>query len=192
MNECGQRIGIGSRLRLAVSTAYWPIVWPSPEPVTLTVTTGASSLELPIRPPRPEDDRLTSFQPAENAPALRASPMRQGETRIGIQKDLRSGRVEAERFQDDGLTRIEDFDWQYGASARRLYSIDAGDPLSAAANIHWHKEFGRHGFHIRIEARTQMRVTKGEFLIEGQLDAYEEEERVFSRHWNSRITRDHV
>ncbi len=61
MNECGQRIGAGNRLRLAISTAYWPIVWPSPEPVTLTITAGASTLELPVRPPRSEDDGLTAI-----------------------------------------------------------------------------------------------------------------------------------
>ena len=62
MNECGQRIGSGNRLRLAISTAYWPIVWPSPELVTLTVTAGVSSLELPVRPPRSEDAGLRPFE----------------------------------------------------------------------------------------------------------------------------------
>ena len=62
MNECGQRIGSGNRLRLAISTAYWPIVWPSPELVTLTVAAGVSSLELPVRPPRSEDAGLRPFE----------------------------------------------------------------------------------------------------------------------------------
>ena len=192
MNECGQRIGSGNRLRLAISTAYWPIVWPSPELVTLTVAAGVSSLELPVRPPRSEDAGLRPFERAENAPALRRSLVRPGEARIEMRKDLRTGRVEAERFQDDGLTRIEDFDWQYGSSARRLYTIHPDDPLSAEAHIHWCKEFSRDGFRVHIDARTQMRVTKNEFLIDGQLEAYEEEERVFSRNWTCRIPRDHV
>jgi hypothetical protein len=41
----------GNRIRLAVSENLWPMVWPSPEVVTLTLTHGASSLELPVRPP---------------------------------------------------------------------------------------------------------------------------------------------
>jgi uncharacterized protein len=192
MNECGQRIGAGNRLRLAISTAYWPIVWPSPEPVTLTITAGASTLELPVRPPRSEDDGLRPFEPAENAQALRRSLVRPGATRVEVRKDLCTGRVEAERYQDDGLICIEDFDWRYASSARRLYSIDPGDPLSAEAHVHWRKEYVRDGFHVHIDARTQMRVTKVEFLIEGQLDAFEKDERVFSRHWNCRIPRDHV
>jgi putative CocE/NonD family hydrolase len=38
-----------SRVRLSVSESLWPLVWPSPEIVTLTLTHGASSLELPVR-----------------------------------------------------------------------------------------------------------------------------------------------
>jgi uncharacterized protein len=41
----------GSRIRLAVSESLWPLVWPSPEVVTLTLTNGASTLELPVRLP---------------------------------------------------------------------------------------------------------------------------------------------
>jgi uncharacterized protein len=44
----------GHRIRLAVSNAYWPIVWPSPESATLTLFTGGSELQLPVR--KPETD----------------------------------------------------------------------------------------------------------------------------------------
>ncbi|MBA3520507.1 MAG: peptidase S15, partial [Rhizobiales bacterium] len=192
MNECGQRIGAGNRLRLAISTAYWPIVWPSPEPVTLTIATGASSLELPVRPPRAEDEELRPFEPAENAPALRRMIVRTGDSRIEVRRDLRTGRVETERYTDDGLVRIEDFGWEYGASARRVYSIHPDDPLSPEVRIHWRKEFGRDGFHVHIDAHTQMQATRTEFLIIGKLDAYEGDEQVFSREWTCRIPRDHV
>jgi hypothetical protein len=192
LNECGQQIGAGNRLRLALSTAYWPIVWPSPEPVTLTVSTGVSRLELPVRPPRPEDEGLREFEPAENAPALRRTPLRPAETRIEMRKDIRTGYVEMERYQDDGLVHIEDFGWDYGSSARRVYSIVADDPLSAEVRIHWQKEFGREGFHVKIDARTQMHVTRTDFLIDATLDAFEGGVRVFSNEWRCRIPRDHL
>ena len=40
----------GNRIRVALSESLWPLVWPSPEPVTLAVTTGASRISLPVRP----------------------------------------------------------------------------------------------------------------------------------------------
>jgi uncharacterized protein len=192
LNECAERIPAGHRLRLAVSSAYWPIVWPSPEPVTLTVTAGASALTLPVRPPRAEDADLRPFEPAENAPALRTVKLRPGDLTIAVTKDLPTGRVTVERFQDDGLTRIVEIDWAYGSSARRLYAIRPDDPLSAEARIHWTKDFARDGFSVHIDARTHMRVSREHFLITATLDAYEGETRVFSKEWDCRIPRDHV
>jgi putative CocE/NonD family hydrolase len=192
LNECGQRISAGSRLRLAISSAYWPVVWPSPEPVTLTVTTGASRLELPIRSPRAEDADLPDFGPAEGAPPLRRTMLRPGDRKIDITRDVLTGRATVERYQDDGLVRIDDFDWETRTAARRFYIISPDDPLSAEARIHWRKEYGREKFRISLDAHTHMRVTRTDFLISGALDAYEGEDRVFSREWNCKIPRDHL
>ena len=38
-----QSFPAGHRLRLAVSTSYWPLAWPSPEPVRLTIHPGQSA-----------------------------------------------------------------------------------------------------------------------------------------------------
>jgi uncharacterized protein len=192
LNECGQRFGIGSKVRLALSTAYWPVVWPSPEPVTLTVIAGASGLELPVRPLRAEDSDLRPFAPAESAPPLRTKVLQSGSRKIDITRDVLTARATVERFQDDGLVRVEDFNWEYRTSAHRFYTINPADPLSAEAHIHWHKEYGRESFRISLDARTHMRVTATEFLITGTLDAYESETRVFSREWDCRLPRDHV
>ncbi|WP_281407939.1 CocE/NonD family hydrolase C-terminal non-catalytic domain-containing protein, partial [Mesorhizobium sp. M8A.F.Ca.ET.161.01.1.1] len=39
------RVPAGHQLRIAVSTAYWPMIWPSPEPVRLDV--AKATLKLP-------------------------------------------------------------------------------------------------------------------------------------------------
>ena len=41
------------KLRLAISTSYWPIAWPAPLAVTLSLFTGESFLDLPVRYPMP-------------------------------------------------------------------------------------------------------------------------------------------
>jgi len=55
LNDIAHAFPAGHSIRLAISTCYWPMVWPAPEPVTLTVHTQASSLSLPVRPPDPAD-----------------------------------------------------------------------------------------------------------------------------------------
>ena len=50
LNDAGYNFRKGHRIRVAVSTTYWPLIVPSPEPVELTLHTGTSTLELPVRP----------------------------------------------------------------------------------------------------------------------------------------------
>ncbi len=62
----------GNRIRLSLSESLWPLVWPSPEIVTLTVVQGASSLDLPVRPPAAD----ASFPiPIKHAEAKAAGPL---------------------------------------------------------------------------------------------------------------------
>lgn len=52
----------GHRVRLSLSTSYWPLVWPAPEPVLLTVYEEGSTLTLPVRPAGgPGDTALPAF-----------------------------------------------------------------------------------------------------------------------------------
>ncbi len=192
MNECGQRIGQGNRLRLALSTSYWPIVWPSPETATLGIRTGVSRLDLPARSERPEDAHLRAFEPAENAPALRKTSLRQATSASTITRDLKTGIVEIYRLQDDGLTQIDAYDWTYGMRSERAFRINPEDPLSAQAETTWRKEYKRGGFHIAIETHTSMSVTRTELVLTGKLVAREGNDPPFSREWSYRIPRDHL
>src|SRR5690349_518494 len=49
LNDAGGIIPAGHKVRLAISTAYWPMVWPSPQRATVTIFAGA--LDRPVRPP---------------------------------------------------------------------------------------------------------------------------------------------
>ena len=61
LNAMAYRFPAGHRLRMALSTTYWPITWPSARASELTLRCRSSSLTLPIRPPREEDGEGFSF-----------------------------------------------------------------------------------------------------------------------------------
>jgi hypothetical protein len=69
LNDCGATFPAGHCIRLALSTAYWPMVWPAPHDATVTILGGA--LDLPARPPRPQDASLPSLPAAETATPVR-------------------------------------------------------------------------------------------------------------------------
>jgi putative CocE/NonD family hydrolase len=69
LNDCGATFPAGHRIRLALSTSYWPMVWPAPHDATVTILGG--TLDLPVRPARPEDAALPAFPVAETAEPAR-------------------------------------------------------------------------------------------------------------------------
>jgi predicted acyl esterase len=70
LNDIAQVFPQGHRLRLSLSTSYWPLAWPPPEPVRLTIYSGASTLSLPVRRSGEWDAQLPAFGEAEGAPPL--------------------------------------------------------------------------------------------------------------------------
>jgi hypothetical protein len=97
-----------------------------------------------------------------------------------------------ERFTDDGKHRIDDIDWSYGATSRRICAIHPEDPLSARAESSFRKEFGRDGFDLAIEGRAAMTVTRTDLHLTARLDAFENGERAFGRDYGFTIPRDHL
>ena len=47
LNDIGYTVPAGHRLRLAVCTTYWPMLWPSPEVATVTLYPESALLSLP-------------------------------------------------------------------------------------------------------------------------------------------------
>src|SRR5690606_18586536 len=88
LNDIAHALPAGHRIRIALSTSYWPIAWPSPQPVILSVRTGNGALYLPVRPPAPEDERLRPFEPPSAAPASPHKTLRELPLRRTIEIDL--------------------------------------------------------------------------------------------------------
>ncbi|WP_324652158.1 CocE/NonD family hydrolase C-terminal non-catalytic domain-containing protein [Georgenia sp. H159] len=64
----------GHRLRLSISTSYWPLVWPAPEAATVTVRMGSAPSTCPSVPRAP---RTTSCGPsASRKPPPSSRPCR--------------------------------------------------------------------------------------------------------------------
>jgi len=85
-----------------MSSAYWPIIWPSPEPVKLTIFTGASQLLLPVRQPQSEDSRLKSLpEPASCTPSP-LTIVRGGRLERSVSIDQITGRVNHRLYVDGG------------------------------------------------------------------------------------------
>src|SRR5204863_6356035 len=65
LNDAGSVFPAGHTVRLALSTAYWPMIWPGPEKATLMISGG--TLDLPVRPPDAKDALVAAFPRPESA-----------------------------------------------------------------------------------------------------------------------------
>ncbi len=198
LNDIAHAFPAGHRIRIAISSSYWPIVWPSPEPVTLSVFAGVSSLELPTRAPQADDEALKPFEAPESAPPLAQTALRPGRTVRTIQRDAVTGvtvytnSTDGGMFGVGGLYRIDGIALEYSHKIVRRFSISDEDPTSARTEIVHTIELGRDDWRTRIEARTLIFATKDTFRLQADLDAYEGETRAFCKSWDSTVLRDHM
>jgi putative CocE/NonD family hydrolase len=192
LNDVAHAFPAGHRIRVAVSTSYWPIAWPSPELVTLTLHAGASWLQLPVRPRRAEDARLRPFPPAEAPPPLPMTETRAGNGKETVTHDLVTGETVFTTDDDDGRSVIDHIALATDHARKETFRITDDDPLSATVDIASTRRVSRDGWCTRTETRTVMRATTTEFVVDATLDAFEGDTRIFSRNWRVRHKRDFV
>jgi uncharacterized protein len=194
LGAVGQAIPAGHRLRLSSAPGYWPWIWPSPEPVELTLhTAGESRLELPERPQVEGEAAPPPFaEPESGAPLpVEAVP---GVYRAGIEssRDVAAGRTETRVYRDNPAERIVESGIEVEHLMDDTYSIVDGDPLSAKAVCRSTTRVGRGGWRTRVEASSTMTASADAFLVTTQVEAYEGETRVFARSTERSIPRDLV
>ena len=193
MDDIAHAFAAGHRIGLSLSSTYWPIAWPSPETVTLTIDTGATVLTLPVRPPRAEDADLRAFDPPEAAPEVPcidhpvapASPRR-------ITRDLLEGRITVDfprwtydhEFPDIGIRQRSD------GFAR--YQITEGDPLSAEMSLAYRVDQIRRDGTFTHESRARMTCDATHFHLTAETVITENGSEIRRRNWKRAIPRDHI
>ncbi len=168
LNDAGSTFPAGHRIRLALSTNYFPMVWPAPEPATLTILGGA--LELPVRPARSES--LRPLPAPESAPPDGAE---------GRPRQIRPGVM---RFDRIGL--------EVGNEWKFSNDLTGDDPLSAVAEMSRITTISRESWKVRIEATMRMSCAREAFRLQASIRAFDGTTEVCHRTWDESIKRDLV
>lgn len=192
MNDIAQAFPAGHRLRLAVSTSYWPLAWPSPNPVRLTVHPAGSTIDLPVRAPRADDEALRPFGPPEGAAEVTRRVIEGGQHNWIVQRDLASDVSRLEVINDGGVFALDEIGLEIESRTFETYSSQGDDFLSPRGETRLVRGLSRGDWAIRTETRTVLTCTEAEFHISADLDAYENDERVFCKTWNVSVPRDFI
>jgi len=196
--EVGYSFAPGERIRLALSTTYWPIVWPGPAPVALTVFIGASRLTLPERPPRQADAGLRPFDPPAAGPPTPITVLEPARIARRISHDLMTGIHTLEVSGDGGFLgpgrryRLDDTGTIMGHALRKRCIIAADDPLSACIEIAEDMEFERGDWIVTLATTTQLTASVSDFILEATTRATDAGAVVHEKTWRVTAPRDLV
>jgi len=186
----GYRLATGHRLRLAVSPTYWPWIWPSPRPVTMTVHPGGCRLELPARDlaaetPAPVFAPVEVSRPPETATIRRPKAERTETLEVG------NGRFDIHYYPDHlpGRFRLVGTSRELGEFGENAFSVVEGDPLSAETRSQRTVVVAGDGWEARTEVESRLTCDERTFYVETHIAAFDGGEPFFDKTWSAEIPR---
>ncbi|MFJ8825155.1 CocE/NonD family hydrolase [Streptomyces sp. NPDC102467] len=192
LNGVAQAFPPGHRIRLSLSTSYWPLAWPPPSPTLLTVHEEASRVVLPVRPTESDDATAPAlpFEEPEGARPLTTRAVTPPEERWEVTRDLVDYGSTLEIVKDRGTVHFDAIDLDVACRAVERYTSTADDFTSPAGESTWTMRFQRDDWDVEVRTSTTLRCDATTFQVNATLDAYESDRRVFSRTWNETLPRD--
>lgn len=185
LNHIAYRVPRGHRLRIAISTSYWPLIWPSPDKPTLTL--GQGRIDLPLRPAGSRDE--WTFPPADADEPWQVTVLKEGSNARRTEIDQTTGEVRLIIVDDNGKSVDDDHGLMTASIARETWVIHPDDPLSARGSCHWTDEMGRDDWNIRTETHCEMWADNADFHLKASLFAYENDTLVYKRDLSDKIPR---
>jgi putative CocE/NonD family hydrolase len=188
MDDIAWRVPKGHRLRVSISTSYFPMMWPAPEPVTLTVYAGASTIQVPVRKPL-IDEKPVAWKESEAAEPVKMKELVKPSSKREVSTDPATGAKKLEITDDFGTQLLTDIDLEVHGAGRESYSILPDDPLSARMETHWTESRKRGNWAIRTETYGRLTATKSHWQVWGKIDAFEGKKLIFTKEFKEEIER---
>lgn len=181
------RFSAGHRIRLAVASADWPNVWPTPEPGTNTVHRGGEHRSRLVLPTVPAEGSATppEFAPSPQTMARHSDRTEPPTWEVG--HDVLGGRsrVRIAEAHDD---RIDDT-----TAVRREYSVvadcDPADPASASAHGRHTSRITRPSFVAESSSDVTVQATATHFDVTIELEVLVNGKLHHSRRWVESVPR---
>lgn len=190
LNVIGQRIPAGYRLRLALSQAYWPILWPSPQKARLSLT--KARLDLPLHDPARDGPALGAFGRAEGSAPLAAETQSDGFDRRELRIDYATGKETYTRHSDTGRVRHLHTGITVRYENEDRFEIHPNDPNSARGTCTWRKQYSRGDWRADVDAMVRVEALRNVWRITARLEARDASGVVTTRDWHEDIPRDQV
>jgi len=179
----------GHRIRLALSSSYWPLIWPSPKRTRITLHLANTRLTLPVRSAGARDAPVSFAEPSDAAPpetydVISAPPLERW-THIDAETNRRS----IQRHEPLKCVRFTEIDLEVGLETSADYKITKDDPNSASTRFEHRIHFFRGSWTVEVISIAELTSTKFTYNPSGSVEVWENGEVIFQRQWAPVIPR---
>jgi len=172
----------GSKIRVAISESLWPLVWPSPEVVSLDLYFGDASLTLPVR-----------SIPASEAPfaiAITHDGFSRGEPSLDIQTEDQDGWVRVQGAWPDRPYTVAAAGTELsGGGPDMRLEYRAKDPVSSKWVVIQTSRFRRADWNCEIRVEIEMSCDASHYFLQERLSALKDGTQIFRTERSERIPR---
>ncbi len=189
LDACGYRFAPGHRIRLSLSSAYWPTMLPPPYDATLDIDLSSVKIDLPLLG---DHRRIEVPEPANPDPLPRYEALEKGSSGRTVERDLENGVTRYRVSEDTGLNRHPGNGLGARDIVEQVWSITPGDPLSMTAEIMSICITAREGWEARTRSTMKLSCTETEWIVSERMEAFHDGRGVFERERSARIPRDHM
>ncbi|MER9174367.1 CocE/NonD family hydrolase [Mesorhizobium sp. M0955] len=191
LNEIAELVPAGSRLRLAISTSYWPLIWPSPAVTTATIDLAESSFDLPV---------LTSgrglmeveFMPPDHAPPAPTTIKQPGTQVRKVNDDLGNKRKTLSVHGSDGTFVLDDTATEFSYTKSKELTIGWSSLEDVRAAVAISCRYRRSDWDARVESEVVMTSDETHFHIEAKVSAFDKDEPFMTREFRQSVPRDNL
>ena len=187
LDDTGYQVPAGHRLRLAVSSAYFPLIWPAPEDAKLTLDLSSAKLSLPLHD---RGDVLSrDLGDGYVCPVNETIETRAEKHSRTSHTDATSGRVTTIIDDDFGEFTFVAHNLTVGQSCFEKHSVLPDDPNSVTSECRWDFRQSRPGWDINVSTFLEVTCDGDYFYLVCGVDALENDEQVYQKKWQEKISR---
>lgn len=179
----------GHKLRVSVSTNYWPLTWPAPENMTLSLMPDSCFIKIPVNE-NPETYR--NIQQYNEEISFSGKQVRPAESSRVVCRDYKTGITTLETVDDFGCQYFDSSDSEVDFLCHQRLTIHEDNPLSAGNEIRLKVNMGRDGWRTGLDAHYVMTCDADNFYVRVKWIALHDDEVVFEKSFDEIIKRNYM
>ena len=178
------RFSPGHRVRIALSSAYWPMAWAEPKSGGLMLWPADAILTLPALPPSARY-RPPAFEAPEWARPLAHEVLDPGTSSRSITWDAASGATHLTSRSRRRTMRLGEL--TFGGDGEEIASLLPRDPASARVTMRRSQFMQRPDWSVRLSSVTEFSWDDGALRMTVSFEAFEGENTVCRKSWDQRF-----